>query len=197
MKKIATAVAVMLSFGITAGPAEAQSRPGGCLKYGLGGAVAGHFAGGHRIKGALAGCAIGIYQRRKYEREVREQNEIRNRIPERRRAPSPEPDSRYDDRDRSANRIPLPPQEGASPYEDLGIDLGRRTNREQATRSEDRIGNRSPSRDGHTSGGSFARGQQESRDRLENRQEAPGSRGPRRIEPEETGSFLRPNGQVY
>jgi hypothetical protein len=29
---------------------------------------------GHRIKGALAGCDLGIYQRRKYEREVREQN---------------------------------------------------------------------------------------------------------------------------
>jgi hypothetical protein len=89
MRKIALAAIVMFSLGIAAGSAEAQSRPGSCLKYGLGGAIAGHFAGGHRIKGALAGCALGIYQRRQYEREVREQNEIRNRIPERPRAPMP------------------------------------------------------------------------------------------------------------
>src|SRR3712207_522541 len=136
MRKIALAAIVMFSLGVAAGSAEAQSRPGGCLKYGLGGAIAGHFAGGHRIKGALAGCALGIYQRRQYEREVREQNEIRNRIPERRPAPIPEQDNRYDNQDRSASPIPLPRQEGTSPYEDLGIDLGRRTNREQATRSE-------------------------------------------------------------
>lgn len=196
MRKIALAAAVMLSFGIAAGSAEAQSRPGGCLKYGLGGVIAGHFAGGHRIKGALAGCALGIYQRRQYEREVREQNEIRNRIPERRPAPIPERDNRYDNQDRSANRIPLPRQEGTSPYEDLGIDLGRPT-REQATRSEDRMGDRSLERDGHTSGGSFARGQQESRSRLENREWAPDTRWLRSTEPEETGSFSRAIGQIY
>jgi hypothetical protein len=44
------------------------------------------------------------------------------------------------------------------------------------------MGDRNLGRDGHTSGGSFARGQQESRDHLE---------------PEETGSFPRANGQVY
>src|SRR3712207_578790 len=107
MRKIALA-AVMFSFGVATDSAEAQSRPGGCLKYGLGGAIAGHFAGGHRIKGALAGCALGIYQRRQYDREAREQNEIRNRIPERRPAPIPERDNRYDNQDQSANRIPLP-----------------------------------------------------------------------------------------
>jgi hypothetical protein len=176
MKKIALATAVMLSFGIAAGSADAQSRPGGCLKYGLGGAVAGQFAGGHRIKGALVGCALGIYQRRKYQREVREQNEIRNRIPERRRMPIPEQDNRYDHQDQSANRSPLPRQQGASPYEDLGLDLGRRTTGEQATRGEDRIGNQNPGRDGHESGGSFARGQPGSRDRFDTTEEAPGSR---------------------
>jgi len=197
MKKIALAAVVLLSLGIASDSAEAQSRPGGCLKYGLGGAVAGHFAGGHRIKGALAGCALGIYQRRKYEREVREQNEIRNRIPERPRAPIPERDNRYDNQDRSASRAPLPRQQGTSPYEDLGIDLGRRTTREQATRSEDRMGDRNLGRDGHTSGGSFARGQQESHDRLENQEWAPELRRQRRFEPEETGSFPRASGQVY
>jgi hypothetical protein len=196
MRKIALAATVMLSFGIAAGSAEAQSRPGGCLKYGLGGAIAGHFAGGHRIKGALAGCALGIYQRRQYEREVREQNEIRNRIPESRPAPIPERGNRYDNQDRSANRIPLPRQEGTSPYEDLGIDLGHRTH-EQTTRSEDRMGDRNLGRDGHTSGGSFAHGQQERRSRLENREWDPDPRLQRRFEPEETGSFPRANGQIY
>ncbi len=186
MKKIAVAAALMLSAGVVAGPADAQSRPGGCLKYGLGGAVAGHFAGGHRIKGALAGCALGIYQRRRYEREVREQDEIRNRIPERRRAPNPRSDDGFDNRDRSANRVPLPRaplprQEGTSPYEDLG--LGRDRTAQQ--------------RDGHTPGGFFARGQQDSRNRLENREGAPDRGGLRRSEPEETGSFPRSRGQVY
>jgi hypothetical protein len=196
MKKIAVAATLMLSVGIAAGPADAQSRPGGCLKYGLGGAVAGHFAGGHRIKGALAGCAFGIYQRRQYERQVREQNENRNRIPERRRDPYPQPNPRYEDRDRSVNRAPLPRQEQTSPYEDLGLGRGP-TTREQATRGEDRMGNRSPGREGHTSGGAFARGQQESRDILGNRERAPDARQLRRTEPEETGSFPRSNGQVY
>lgn len=195
MKKSALAATIMLSLGIAAGSAEAQSRPGGCLKYGLGGAVAGHFAGGHRIKGALAGCALGIYERRKYEREAREQNEIRNRIPERRPAPIPERDNRYDNQDRSANRVPLPRQEETSPYEDLGLGRSGSATREQASRGEARTGD--PTRDGHTSGGSFARGQQESRDRFENRAWAPDSRRQRRVEPEETGSFPRANGQVY
>lgn len=202
MKKIALAAAVMLSFGVAAGSAEAQSRPGGCLKYGLGGAVAGHFAGGHRIKGALAGCALGIYQRRQYERQVREQNEIRNRIPERRRVPNPQPDGGYENRDRSANRAPLPQrplprQEGTSPYEDLGLGRGGPTTREQAARGQDRIGSQTAGQGGHTSGGAFARGQQESRDRVQNREWVPNAGQLRRADPEATGSFPRSNGQMY
>jgi hypothetical protein len=42
MKKIAFAVAVTLPLSITAGSANVQSRPGGCLNNRLGGAVAGH-----------------------------------------------------------------------------------------------------------------------------------------------------------
>jgi hypothetical protein len=207
MKKIAVAATLMLSLGFAAGPAEAQSRPGGCLKYGLGGAVAGHFAGGHRIKGALAGCAFGIYQRRQYEREARERDELRNRVPERRRAPNPNSDNSYDGRDRSANRLPiprtpspqapLPRQEGTSPYEDLGLGRSGPTTREQATRSEDRLGDRGRGRDGHIPGGSFARGQQESRRGLENRERVPDPSWLRRTEPEETGSFPRSNGRIY
>jgi hypothetical protein len=56
---------------------------------------------------------------------------------------------------------------------------------------------RSLGRDGHTSGGSFARGQQESRSRLENRERAPETRWLRSTEPEETGSFPQANGQIY
>src|SRR5919112_6062808 len=98
MRKIALAAAVMLSFGIAAGSAEAQSRPGGCLKYGLGGAIAGHFAGGHRIKGALAGCALGINQRRRYEQEAQER--ARSREIERRRDPRLDPSDRPSTRER-------------------------------------------------------------------------------------------------
>jgi hypothetical protein len=52
---------------LAAAPGIAEAKPGGCLKYGLGGAIAGHFAGGHRWKGAAAGCALGILQRRRHE----------------------------------------------------------------------------------------------------------------------------------
>src|SRR3712207_3869959 len=68
MRKFALVAAALLA--LSAAPSAAEARPGGCLKYGLGGAVAGHFAGGHRWKGALAGCALGIYQRRKHERSM-------------------------------------------------------------------------------------------------------------------------------
>jgi hypothetical protein len=184
MKKIVLIAAVTLGLGIPVGAAEAQSRPGGCLKYGLGGAVAGHFAGGHRLKGALAGCALGIYQRRKYEREARQQDDIRNRNAERGRSNRQEQANRNENRDRSANRSPLPRSEGTNRYEDLGLDLdrGRRTSRD---------------RDGYEQGGSFARGQSDSRNRLspQERSRAPG-RSPG-YEPEETGSFPVAPGKVY
>ncbi len=198
MKKIVLVAAVMLAVGVAPGSVVAQSRPGGCLKYGLGGAVAGHFAGGHRLKGALAGCALGIYQRRKYEREVREQNERRNRNAERRRSPREEQANRYDNRDRSVNRSPLPRQEGTSPYEDLGLDVdrGRRNSGEQANRGGDRMRDSSRRGDGYEPGGSFARGQHENGDRSGSRERAP-ERWPRSYEPEATGSFPRANGRVY
>jgi hypothetical protein len=61
MKKTIVAAGVLLALGVASGSAEARS--GGCLKYGLGGAVAGHFAGGHGVAGAAAGCALGMYKR--------------------------------------------------------------------------------------------------------------------------------------
>lgn len=120
MKKFMIVGALLLGFAVSGGSAEAQSRPGGCLKYGLGGAVAGHVAGGHRIKGALAGCALGIYQRRQYEREVRERAEQRNRSAERRRPPVQERTQQVERRQGPAPyRVPAP--ERTSPYEDLGL----------------------------------------------------------------------------
>ena len=65
MRRFVLVAATMLALGAV--PGAAKARPGGCLKYGLGGAVVGHFAGGHRWKGAALGCALGIYQRRQYE----------------------------------------------------------------------------------------------------------------------------------
>jgi hypothetical protein len=194
MKKIALAATIMLSFGVVAGPAEAQSRPGGCLKYGLGGAVASHFAGGHRIKGALAGCALGVYQRRKYERAVREQNN-RNRNAERRRLPNDERANRYEPQDRSANRAPLPRQGRMGPYDDLGLDMGRGrpANREQADGPGNRTRGSGRGQDGYEPGGSFARGQS----RSGNSEGANGSRSPWRYDPENTGSFPRGNGIIY
>jgi hypothetical protein len=69
MRKMALIGAAMLALAATSSSVEA--RPGGCLKYGLGGAVAGHFAGGHRRKGAAVGCLVGIYQRRRHDARAR------------------------------------------------------------------------------------------------------------------------------
>jgi hypothetical protein len=49
MRMIALIGAAMVA--LAAAPSSAEARPGGCLKYGVGGAVAGHVAGGHRWKG--------------------------------------------------------------------------------------------------------------------------------------------------
>jgi hypothetical protein len=57
---------------------SAQARPGGCLKYGLGGAVTGHIAGGHRWKGAAISCLLGISQRRRHEALMRNQGRSRS-----------------------------------------------------------------------------------------------------------------------
>jgi hypothetical protein len=115
---------------------------------------------------------LAFIQRRQYEREVREQNKIRNKIPERPRAPMPERDNRYDNPDQTANRIPLPRQEETSPNEDLGLGRSIPPTREQANRGEPRESDPTRGRDGHTSGGSFARTQQESHDFLGNQEGA-------------------------
>ena len=50
----------------------ASAEPGGCLKYGAAGAVAGHFAH-HGVKGFMAGCAVGMLRRHEYRKQMREQ----------------------------------------------------------------------------------------------------------------------------
>jgi hypothetical protein len=45
-------------------PSMAEAEPGGCLKYGAAGAVAGHMAG-HGVMGAMGGCVAGMYARHK------------------------------------------------------------------------------------------------------------------------------------
>ena len=48
----------------------AVAKPGGCLKYGAGGAVAGHMAH-HGVKGFMAGCAVGMVRRHEYNKQMR------------------------------------------------------------------------------------------------------------------------------
>ncbi|GBQ06395.1 hypothetical protein [Saccharibacter floricola] len=50
----------------------AFAEPGGCLKYGAAGAVAGHVAKRHGVLGAVGGCAVGMYQRHKYRKNLRQ-----------------------------------------------------------------------------------------------------------------------------
>src|SRR3954469_14219389 len=85
MRKMALVAAAMIT--LAAAPSSAEAPPGGWLKYGLGGAVAGQLAGGHRWKGAVLGCLVGIYQRRRHDAQVR--NQGRSRTVDQRR---------YDDR---------------------------------------------------------------------------------------------------
>jgi hypothetical protein len=99
MKAIACASTAVLFLALGSAQAQAQGSPGGCLKYGLGGAVAGHFAGGHTVKGALAGCLLGMARRRQYEQQVQQQRRRPNDQIARERAR---------ELDRSAERRPDP-----------------------------------------------------------------------------------------
>lgn len=64
-----------LAVAMTVSAPVAQAKPGGCLKYGAAGAVAGH-ALHHGVKGFFAGCAAGMYRRHLYNKQVREQKKI-------------------------------------------------------------------------------------------------------------------------
>ncbi|HTJ02087.1 MAG TPA: hypothetical protein VL492_04795 [Methylovirgula sp.] len=72
--KIKVFVAALSIFGLAstaflaATPAEA-GKPGGCLKYGAAGAVAGHYAHHHGVKGFIAGCTVGMIRRHEYNKQ--------------------------------------------------------------------------------------------------------------------------------
>ena len=74
MQKVMLSIALCGSIvaGVTMSAPLAQAKPGGCLKYGAAGAVAGHVAGHHGVKGALLGCAAGMYERHRYNKQQRE-----------------------------------------------------------------------------------------------------------------------------
>ena len=60
---------------------EAQAKPGGCIKYGVAGAVAGHYAGHHALKGAAAGCVAGMWRRHEYKQHMREEKKLQKTAP--------------------------------------------------------------------------------------------------------------------
>ena len=73
MKKVMLSIALCASIatGATISAPLAQAAPGGCLKYGAAGAAAGHVAGHHAVRGAMLGCAAGMYQRHRYNKQQR------------------------------------------------------------------------------------------------------------------------------
>ncbi len=74
MKKIIIpSFTVALAAALAIGTPVAQAKPGGCLKYGAAGALAGH-ALHHGVRGFLAGCAAGAYRRHLYNKQQRDQN---------------------------------------------------------------------------------------------------------------------------
>jgi hypothetical protein len=77
--KKAVLIALAMGIATAAAPSAGEAKPGGCLKYGAAGAVAGHAAGGHAVKGALAGCAAGMWTRHRYNKQQREQREMQKR----------------------------------------------------------------------------------------------------------------------
>lgn len=60
-----------LAAGLTLSAPTVEAKPGGCLKYGIAGAAAGHMVH-HGVKGFFAGCAAGMYRRHLYNKEMRE-----------------------------------------------------------------------------------------------------------------------------
>lgn len=57
--------------GLTLSAPVSEAKPGGCLKYGAAGAVAGHMVH-HGVRGFMAGCAAGMYRRHLYNKQQRE-----------------------------------------------------------------------------------------------------------------------------
>ena len=64
---------------------SAFAKPGGCLKYGAAGALAGH-AVHHGVKGFMAGCAAGMIRRHYYKKQIKAQKKAGQLAPA---APAP------------------------------------------------------------------------------------------------------------
>ena len=71
-KILSLALCGSLAAGLAMSAPAAQAAPGGCLKYGIAGAVAGH-AMHHGVKGFMAGCAAGMYRRHLYNKQMHDQ----------------------------------------------------------------------------------------------------------------------------
>lgn len=74
MKKTIVSLVLCGSLAATAAlPASvAVAKPGGCLKYGAAGAIAGHATHHGAMKGFLAGCAAGMYRRHLYNKQQKQ-----------------------------------------------------------------------------------------------------------------------------
>ena len=66
-RKLCSLLAATMLVGVSA---PAMAEPGGCLKYGAAGAAAGHLAHHHGVLGAVGGCAVGMYKRHQYRKDV-------------------------------------------------------------------------------------------------------------------------------
>jgi len=69
--KSAMAAAIIGALTLPMGTALAEE--GGCVKYGAGGAVVGHFAGHHAMSGAAIGCGVGAWKRHEARKQERAQ----------------------------------------------------------------------------------------------------------------------------
>ena len=74
-RMLSLALCGSLAAGLTLSAPAAEAAPGGCLKYGVAGAVAGHVMH-HGVKGFMAGCAAGMYRRHLYNKQMREQKAL-------------------------------------------------------------------------------------------------------------------------
>ncbi|HLH11823.1 MAG TPA: hypothetical protein VKV77_08095 [Methylovirgula sp.] len=87
-------LALIFCFAMT-GASEAAGKPGGCLKYGAAGAVAGHVAGHHGVRGAVVGCALGMWRRHEYNKEMREHAKEMKEHPENQAEPQNQGESQH------------------------------------------------------------------------------------------------------
>jgi len=120
MKKLLIIAGGLTMLGAAPQPAAAQA--GGCIKYGIGGAIIGKLAGGHTWKGAAAGCVVGYLRRRQARNEITERERDvlarHERQLERERSARRDPDFRGRG---NRDRYDEPPETGsfARPYNGL------------------------------------------------------------------------------